>query len=423
MKKEKIVVILIVFTSIFFGCSKTPTYELGIVDGLSDDLSDEVLTEPDDFPDEETEDDGENDIDSLLCRDGEVKNCVDFESFERCVDGLWETISLEHKELEWSCRDIMKWDEAITFCEGLGGRFPNIQEVRMLIKECPQTEYPQPDGQEPWCEVEDPWSLGDSDCSGCAASGIGKYSVFGDPNLLLSSSSLLDTTEHAWFVHFLDGSVSGIHKSFRTSVRCVRDACKIEGDIRVVSCGFNDNGDQKQICTDGTWIDQGVCEDPDECENGGVKNCVDFQSFERCVDGLWETISLEHKDLEWSCMSPDIINWQDAMGYCEDKGWRLPTISELRTLIQNCSVTETGGSCGVTDNCLLWSDCWSEDVCWGCSFNSSGKYSVFKETSVLWSSSSRVDSTDYAWHVNFNYGIIFHLPKTYNIYARCVRSR
>ncbi|MFO7735877.1 MAG: hypothetical protein R6W70_06625, partial [bacterium] len=44
---------------------------------------------------------------------------------------------------------------------------------------------------------------------------------------------------------------------------------------------------------------------------------------------------------------PDKMNHHEATAYCEDNGWRLPTISELRTLIQNCPDTKAGGVCGV----------------------------------------------------------------------------
>lgn len=110
----------------------------------------------------------------------------------------------------------------------------------------------------------------------------------------------------------------------------------------------------------------------------------------------------EHDDLNWSDKAQDTMNWDDAVEYCEKLGGRLPTISELRTLIQNCPATETGGECEVTDSCLSW-DCLT-DPCDGCEDDGSGKYSVFGDTVVLWSSSKPSDYTDGAWAVAFSNG-------------------
>jgi hypothetical protein len=101
-------------------------------------------------------------------------------------------------------------------------------------------------------------------------------------------------------------------------------------------------------------------------------------------------------------------------------GGRLPTISELRTLIKNCPATETGGKCGISDSCLSWNDCWS--ACGGCKYDESGKYSVFGDTYCFWSSLEPSDYTDNAWSVCFRYGSVGYNRK-YNLSSvRCVRS-
>jgi hypothetical protein len=147
------------------------------------------------------------------------------------------------------------------------------------------------------------------------------------------------------------------------------ESCETEGDTRIISCGFNDNGDQEQICTDGIWKDQGDCVDSDECKNREVRNCVDFESFERCVDGSWKTISLKHKGLEWSCETSGCALWSSY-----------PTIQELRTLVQNCPEVEYPKPDGVD----YW--CEKEVACVGCGPDKSVEYSVFLDTEKLMSS-------------------------------------
>ncbi len=160
--------------------------------------------------------------------------------------------------------------------------------------------------------------------------------------------------------------------------------------------------------------------DAAQCVENEVRNCVDFDSFERCVAGTWETISLTHEGREWSCISPDYMTHFKAPAYCEDNGWHLPTISELRTLIRNCPDTENDSTCGVTDSCLSHADCWN-DTCFGCSEDDSGKYSVFGDTSSFWSSSVLSDNTDGAWGVTFRHGSVDGSYRNYDGYVRCVR--
>jgi hypothetical protein len=117
------------------------------------------------------------------------------------------------------------------------------------------------------------------------------------------------------------------------------------------------------------------------------------------------------------------MTWDNAVDYCENLGGRLPTISELRALIQNCPATETGGECGVTDDCLSWDDCWNELLCYNCEFDDSGKYSVFGGYAYwFWSSSERSDEAGYAWGVYFSNGYVSYDGKyNYDGFVRCAK--
>ncbi len=133
----------------------------------------------------------------------------------------------------------------------------------------------------------------------------------------------------------------------------------------------------------------------------------------------------EHNGLNWSDKKvPDNhggYTWQEAKDYCASIGGRLPTISELRTLIQNCNGTVTGGACAVTDSCLSRLYCWNEYGCLKC-FGDSVQHSVFDDTGTSWSSSVQSDMTDSVWVVDFDYNGIEAIWKHSSLgYVRCVR--
>jgi len=138
--------------------------------------------------------------------------------------------------------------------------------------------------------------------------------------------------------------------------------------------------------------------------------------------------------------APDLLPWADAVTYCETlelsgyDDWRLPTISELRTLIVGCEATEAGGSCAITDECFVWDTCWSTD-CRGCAMMEGPNQGFYIRGEVkmpeyinasdpsFWSSVESPDYIDYSFEVNYanasvgaSYQIGEH-PKR----VRCVR--
>jgi len=135
------------------------------------------------------------------------------------------------------------------------------------------------------------------------------------------------------------------------------------------------------------------------------------------------------------------LYWQSAIDHCDSlvlggyDDWRLPSISELRSLIRGCAVTETGGDCGVTDDCLgLW-DCIESDYCGGCSYldgpTPEGCYwdhALQGDCRWFWSSSKNTSapSSTLAWRVLYYKGTVSIYdtvpPDAGSHYARCVRN-
>lgn len=121
--------------------------------------------------------------------------------------------------------------------------------------------------------------------------------------------------------------------------------------------------------------------------------------------------------LTWQKSDDCCYTWVEAGEYCEALngtgagGWRLPTISELRTLIQGCSATETAGACGVTDECMTL-DCWTA-ACNGCDYlegpGLEGRYWPEGLTGIgywYWSSTTVAGGNDAAWLANFSNAIV-----------------
>ena len=132
----------------------------------------------------------------------------------------------------------------------------------------------------------------------------------------------------------------------------------------------------------------------------------------------------------WSARSPEHLNWDDAVSYCNNLtelghyDWRLPKLNELRTLIQNCPYTEIGGSCNFDDECLkdeFENDTYCAANNCGCpyGYSSGNNYSKLDDSTSLWSSTLR--RSDKAWYINFLEARVLVEEIQYYKYVRCVR--
>jgi hypothetical protein len=334
-------------------------------------------------------------------------------------------------ELAWERKPSTKplyLKEAKAHCAAKGGgwRLPTISELRSLIRGCEATDI---DGK---CNIEVhrclSWECYEANiCNSCEeymGPPEGCYwpdALKGKCTWYSSSSPFEGHPEFAWYVSFSNGDVSsdgaagpGVYDKY---VRCVRSAseAKRSSDRPSTSSSMRDNGD-------GTVTD--------------TKTKLVWQKTPSSTGFPLCTVGMDYNQ----CQFPDAK--REAENHCEDNedglpgsGWRLPTISELRSLVKGCEatywdpVTNTGGACGVTDDCLA-SSCASWGPCSGCpNLEGPGEGSryidpIFANSGHFWfwSSSPHESYQKHAWCVYFDYGLVNASFVDDGRGVRCVRS-
>ena len=155
-----------------------------------------------------------------------------FEFEEKPIKTI-HAILQKHNELQWSNRTKgedgkMNWNDAVNYCNNLveGGytdwRLPNIDELRTIIVNCPQTETKGKCkvSEKNKCLSEDCWKPAGS-CFCIPDMWHHMSSIFRDVDVFWSSSISSDDTL-ACVVNFEDANVSRGNMNSKFYVRCVR---------------------------------------------------------------------------------------------------------------------------------------------------------------------------------------------------------
>jgi hypothetical protein len=284
---------------------------------------------------------------------------------------------------------------AASYCTSLnwagyasGWRLPTITELRSLIRGCPGTIT---GGS---CNVTDNGLdevYDNSPCGGCGSlTGPGAGGAYWPAAITAAVGAYwssvgdeTDPTSNGWEVDFTTGEITYNSLTDNYSAICVRG-----GTVPPVQTVWTDT------TTGHMW------------QNGGTVGAANLQATQ---GGAGTYCS----GLTWA-------------GYT---GWRLPTISELRTLIQGCAATVTGGSCTVTDTCL--NESCDNSPCGGCSSMGNtatpvGAYwpaAIGGNPGLYWSSELDADNpTSNGWQVDFTTGQVTYNSVTDNEYVRCIRN-
>jgi hypothetical protein len=196
-----------------------------------------------------------------------------------------------------------------------------------------------------------------------------------------------------------------------------------------VFCNGLDRCDASSTCAQ---HDNRACDEGDLCQtcDEASRSCVYSPSmtwYDPKSDLTWQVVpaseSLTYEPAKDRCA---------ALTFCGQRGWRLPTIGDLRALIRGCPATQTGGLCGVTDSCTAHTCQTGEcSICTGKGPAPNGEFwpaELQGHAGYTYSSSLRSDNMQFAWFANFATGRIEALDKGPNgsggmtAQARCVRS-
>jgi hypothetical protein len=188
-----------------------------------------------------------------------------------------------------------------------------------------------------------------------------------------SSTTSAYVMKNAWGVSFYLGSDSSGYKSSSYYVRAVRgEQSGLLGNLVIGS--FD------------TW---------------GSESIGDTAAAGSYTDNGNGTVTDTSTGLMWrQAGSSNTMTWEQALAYCEDMDfagytdWRLPTIKELRSLVD---YSQYDPAINAT-------------------------YFPSTASSFYWSSTTFANYTYYAWGVPFNYGHDYYSYKKHSHYARAVRG-
>ena len=160
---------------------------------------------------------------------------------------------------------------------------------------------------------------------------------------------------------------------------CFGGECVPCGELGV-ACGKN----KARCCnSDGLFCAGSVCSpcgglgspcgwssDPPCCLSEGLVCGKD----DKCVEvGV---LTVTHDGLMWEAEmgSDEPTPLSDATKYCNGleldghTDWRVPTISELRSLVHGCAGTDAGGACPLSDSVTVWNTPMTSPACNGCTY-------------------------------------------------------
>jgi len=184
--------------------------------GVRDSSTSDADADADTDTDVDVDADADADVDSDADADGDSD--IDTDADADC-DGWFDINS----SLCWQSvpdSGYLWWNDAKSHCKGLGAgwRLPTIDELRTLIRDCPETE---PDGV---CAVTDGCDAGcwaEEDCDGCEYVDCHWPSQIDGACSWYWSSSHVAGTNFVWGVYFGYGNINNNPETMSNLARCI----------------------------------------------------------------------------------------------------------------------------------------------------------------------------------------------------------
>ena len=186
-------------------------------------------------------------------------------------------------------------------------------------------------------------------------------------------------------------------------------------DYKTVTCDYQSCGSN----TEGIYIEY--------CANGCVAGVCNGVGAEESWYDSTSGLTWQNSNFSANISATEGATYCSNLVFDSYSDWRLPTISELRSLVRGCSSTVYGGACQVTDSCTSYDSC--RTSCSSCTSGygsgSSGKYwdSNLTHTGTTFVSSTILsDYTTYSWSINFLTAAMTYDYSSYSKSIICVRG-
>jgi hypothetical protein len=135
--------------------------------------------------------------------------------------------------------------------------------------------------------------------------------------------------------------------------------------------------------------------------------------------------------LRWQNPAAGFMDFEEASAYCPNlgAGWRLPTVSEARSLFRGCDAVGDGGACGISDGCTNH-DCGDGTPCeYNCSYDNGpgleGCYwdgALQGQCTAYWTGTTVADWGDSAFYTQFASGTVGTASYFIDNAVRCVKK-